>query len=152
MLSTNPLRKTCFAVKFIRDLHKSLWNRHLRQRQVIKKAKKNDNDFGDGCSDYKLTWAFSEVHVWQGDSGPSNCSDTANISFTERIEPLMRASCFSCHGNGSNHGTYSEINSGWWTLGSTTTNSLSIGFDIETGGHVFQLHFSNSTGIMREHS
>jgi hypothetical protein len=30
---------------------------------------------------------------------------------------------------------------------STTTNSLSIGFDIETGGHVFQLHFSNSTGM-----
>jgi hypothetical protein len=24
---------------------------------------------------------------------------------------------------------------------------LSIGFDIETGGHVFQLHFSNSTGM-----
>ena len=23
-------------------------------------------------------------------------------------------------------------------------NSLSIGFDIETGGHVFQLHFTNS--------
>ena len=30
---------------------------------------------------------------------------------------------------------------------STTKNSLSIGFDIETGGHVFQLHFSNSTGM-----
>lgn len=26
-------------------------------------------------------------------------------------------------------------------------NSLSIGFDIETGGHVFQLHFTNSTGM-----
>jgi hypothetical protein len=24
------------------------------------------------------------------------------------------------------------------------SNSLSIGFDIETGGHVFQLHFTNS--------
>lgn len=24
-------------------------------------------------------------------------------------------------------------------------NSLSAGFDIETGGHVFQLHFTNST-------
>jgi hypothetical protein len=24
---------------------------------------------------------------------------------------------------------------------------LSIGFDIETGGHVFQLHFTNSQGI-----
>lgn len=28
-----------------------------------------------------------------------------------------------------------------------TVNSLSVGFDIETGGHVFQLHFTNSTGM-----
>lgn len=28
-----------------------------------------------------------------------------------------------------------------------THNSLAIGFDIETGGHVFQLHFTNSTGM-----
>jgi hypothetical protein len=28
-----------------------------------------------------------------------------------------------------------------------TSNSLSIGFDIETGGHVFQLHFTNSQGM-----
>lgn len=27
-------------------------------------------------------------------------------------------------------------------------NSISIGFDIETGGHVFQLHFTNSTGMI----
>lgn len=27
------------------------------------------------------------------------------------------------------------------------TNSLAIGVDIETGGHVFQLHFTNSTGM-----
>jgi len=27
------------------------------------------------------------------------------------------------------------------------TNSLSVGFDIETGGHVFQLHFTNSTAM-----
>jgi hypothetical protein len=26
-------------------------------------------------------------------------------------------------------------------------NALSLGFDIETGGHVFQLHFTNSTGM-----
>jgi hypothetical protein len=33
-------------------------------------------------------------------------------------------------------------------LGSQKTyNSLSFGFDIETGGHVFQLHFTNSPGI-----
>lgn len=28
-----------------------------------------------------------------------------------------------------------------------STNCLSFGFDIETGGHVFQLHFTNSTGM-----
>lgn len=28
-----------------------------------------------------------------------------------------------------------------------TTNSLSVGVDIETGGHVFQLHFTNSMGM-----
>ncbi len=28
-----------------------------------------------------------------------------------------------------------------------TFNPLSLGFDIETGGHVFQLHFSNATGM-----
>ncbi|MGV9011857.1 MAG: DUF5777 family beta-barrel protein, partial [Flavobacteriales bacterium] len=30
---------------------------------------------------------------------------------------------------------------------STFHNSLAVGFDIETGGHVFQLHFTNSTGM-----
>ncbi len=29
-------------------------------------------------------------------------------------------------------------------------NSLSVGFDIETGGHVFQLHFSNSTSMIEK--
>lgn len=29
-------------------------------------------------------------------------------------------------------------------------NSLSVGFDIETGGHVFQLHFSNSTHMVEK--
>ncbi|RYD53163.1 MAG: hypothetical protein EOP52_03210 [Sphingobacteriales bacterium] len=28
-----------------------------------------------------------------------------------------------------------------------TTNAVAIGFDIETGGHVFQLHFTNSAGM-----
>jgi hypothetical protein len=31
--------------------------------------------------------------------------------------------------------------------GGNFQDPLSIGFDIETGGHVFQLHFSNSTGM-----
>ena len=29
-------------------------------------------------------------------------------------------------------------------------NSLSVGFDIETGGHVFQLHFTNSQGMLEK--
>lgn len=34
------------------------------------------------------------------------------------------------------------------TLAESFRNSFSIGFDIETGGHVFQLHFTNSTAMM----
>ncbi len=30
---------------------------------------------------------------------------------------------------------------------SVFNNPLSIGFDLETGGHVFQMHFTNSQGI-----
>jgi len=33
------------------------------------------------------------------------------------------------------------------TTDSTAVNPLSIGVDIETGGHVFQLHFSNAVGM-----
>ena len=29
-------------------------------------------------------------------------------------------------------------------------NSFSLGFDIETGGHVFQLHFTNSTSMIEK--
>ncbi len=35
-------------------------------------------------------------------------------------------------------------------LADTYKNSLSIGFDIETGGHVFQLHFTNSTSMIEK--
>jgi hypothetical protein len=31
--------------------------------------------------------------------------------------------------------------------GDGTHNPLSVGFDIETGGHVFQLHFTNAVGM-----
>ncbi len=37
-----------------------------------------------------------------------------------------------------------QLNDG---AGNKTKNSLTVGFDIETGGHVFQLLFSNSTAI-----
>jgi diadenosine tetraphosphate (Ap4A) HIT family hydrolase len=30
-------------------------------------------------------------------------------------------------------------------------DSFSIGIDIETGGHVFQLHITNSAGIIEQH-
>lgn len=35
-------------------------------------------------------------------------------------------------------------------LGPGYRNSLSVGFDIETGGHVFQLHFTNSTSMIEK--
>lgn len=35
-------------------------------------------------------------------------------------------------------------------VSSSPTNALSIGFDIETGGHVFQLHLSNSRGMTEQ--
>lgn len=35
-------------------------------------------------------------------------------------------------------------------LSSDKTNSMSIGFDIETGGHVFQLHLTNSTSMIEK--
>ncbi len=35
-------------------------------------------------------------------------------------------------------------------LASGYRNSLSVGFDIETGGHVFQLHFTNSTSMIEK--
>jgi hypothetical protein len=33
------------------------------------------------------------------------------------------------------------------TLNAINTDPLSVGVDIETGGHVFQLQFSNATGM-----
>jgi len=35
-------------------------------------------------------------------------------------------------------------------IGDKYRNSLAIGFDIETGGHVFQLHFTNSSGMVEK--
>lgn len=35
-------------------------------------------------------------------------------------------------------------------LGPDYHNSLSVGVDIETGGHVFQLHFTNSTSMIEK--
>jgi Membrane bound beta barrel domain (DUF5777) len=41
-----------------------------------------------------------------------------------------------------------EIIEGKPQLDPATSNNLSLGFDIETGGHVFQLHVSNSRGMI----
>ncbi len=38
---------------------------------------------------------------------PSNSADTVNVSLAAFILPLLRANCFSCHGNGSNLGNVS---------------------------------------------
>jgi hypothetical protein len=38
-----------------------------------------------------------------------------------------------------------------WNIESEFTNPLSIGFDIETGGHVFQIMLSNSLGMIEKH-
>lgn len=35
-------------------------------------------------------------------------------------------------------------------LGDAYSNSLSLGVDIETGGHVFQIHFTNSSGMVEK--
>jgi hypothetical protein len=45
---------------------------------------------------------------------PRSCSDTANVSFAASVQPLLRANCFSCHGNGSSFGgvsleTYDDV-------------------------------------------
>lgn len=40
--------------------------------------------------------------------------------------------------------------SGTTQLDPLKTNNLSLGFDIETGGHVFQLHVSNSRGMIEK--
>ncbi len=44
-----------------------------------------------------------------------------------------------------------SLNAEYWltpNLNAAYTNCLSLGFDIETGGHVFQLHFTNSRGMV----
>jgi hypothetical protein len=43
------------------------------------------------------------------------------------------------------NGEYVYVPTGQLAAG--MSNSLSLGFDIETGGHVFQLHFTNSTSM-----
>lgn len=35
-------------------------------------------------------------------------------------------------------------------ISSTYKNSLAVGFDIETGGHVFQVHFTNSRSMVEK--
>ena len=43
-----------------------------------------------------------------------NCTDTLNVSYASKIQPLLQTNCFSCHGNGSSDGgisldTYDQV-------------------------------------------
>jgi hypothetical protein len=73
-------------------------------------------------------------------------SDIINVGVAGRIKLTRRLAI-----NGEyfymlpDQGPQRLIGSG--TSDTPTYNSLSIGFDIETGGHVFQLHMTNSTGM-----
>lgn len=75
-------------------------------------------------------------------------NDVYNIGFAGRIKLSKRvalnAEYFYVLPNQLRDATPAEIavddNAGF-------KNSFSVGFDIETGGHVFQLHFTNSTGM-----
>lgn len=40
----------------------------------------------------------------------SNCSDTLNVSFLTRVQPLLMANCYACHGNGASQGNVSLEN------------------------------------------
>jgi mono/diheme cytochrome c family protein len=37
----------------------------------------------------------------------SNCPDTSDVSYAASVAPILRANCFSCHGNGSSLGNVS---------------------------------------------
>ncbi|MBK6831636.1 MAG: hypothetical protein IPG92_13260 [Flavobacteriales bacterium] len=75
-------------------------------------------------------------------------NDVYNIGFAGRIKLSKRvalnAEYFYVLPNQLREATTAELaideNAGF-------KDSFSIGFDIETGGHVFQLHFTNSTGM-----
>jgi len=42
----------------------------------------------------------NEVELSQGNNGGSVC-DTVNMTFTANVVPILRANCYSCHGNGN---------------------------------------------------
>lgn len=47
-------------------------------------------------------------------------------------------------------GEYYYVFGGQPNTGHRTYNSAALGFDLETGGHVFQLHFTNSKGMIEK--
>ncbi|MGC4232488.1 MAG: DUF5777 family beta-barrel protein [Niabella sp.] len=63
-------------------------------------------------------------------------NDTYALGIGSRLKISKRVACVADY-----HLIASGINKAFYK------NPLSIGFDIETGGHVFQLHFSNSMGM-----
>jgi hypothetical protein len=97
--------------------------------------------------------------------------DITNVIWESKIAAIMQKNCVMCHGpdvayKGVRHDSYEAemivVNGGRYKLGSKFSingeyyyllpgktandyaNSLSFGVDIDTGGHVFQPHFTNS--------
>ena len=57
--------------------------------------------FAIGCS------KSNEESLAQPTGGQPNTCDTANMQYSVHIEPLVRANCYSCHGNGKADGNIS---------------------------------------------
>jgi len=43
-----------------------------------------------------------EVYVSQ-----TSCTDTSHISYSGKVQPILKTNCFGCHGNGSREGNIS---------------------------------------------
>lgn len=68
---------------------------------------------------------------------------TKRTAFVVDYHYIMRPNIFNFDDDDDDDGTSGGQSAQFRNM----INPLSIGFDIETGGHVFQLHFSNSTGM-----
>jgi hypothetical protein len=84
----------------------------------------------------RFSFQLSPTLVHRNQVEPGDKNDTYALGFGSRFKLSKRTALVVDYFPVLNRPTHS-----------TTTNSISIGFDIETGGHVFQLHFSNSTGM-----
>ncbi len=71
-------------------------------------------------------------------STPSEKNDVYSIGIGGRVKLTKRVAL---------NADYQYVFPGQLNSSNRLTNPLSLGFDIETGGHVFQLHFTNSLGL-----